>query len=74
VVGDRGRAVHGPARGSRALVDLRLEQLLENPHEQPASAYDERTDQWATVYGDGAGLIVDAIVHEPQRLIVPRLI
>jgi hypothetical protein len=46
----------------------------ENPHEQPASAYDERTDQWATVYGDGADLIVDAIVHEPQRLIVLRLI
>ena len=58
----------------RALVDLRLEQLLENPHQQPASAYDERTDQWTTVYGDGAGLIVYAVVRERQRLIVLRLI
>jgi hypothetical protein len=50
------------------------EQLLENPNEQPVSAYDERTDQWTTVYGDGVGLIVYAVVRERQRLIVLRLI
>ena len=42
----------------RALVDARLEQLLEDPNQQPVAAYDERTDQWTTVYGDGVGLIV----------------
>jgi hypothetical protein len=44
------------------------------PPQQPASAYDERTDQWTTVYGDGAGLIVYAVVRERQRLIILRLI
>jgi hypothetical protein len=58
----------------RALVDARLEQLLENPDEQSVSAYDERTDQWTAVYGDGVGLIVYAVVRERQRLIVLRLI
>jgi hypothetical protein len=58
----------------RALVDARLAQLLENPDEHPVSAYDERTDQWTTVYGDGVGLIVYAVVRERQRLIVLRLI
>jgi hypothetical protein len=42
----------------RTLVDVRLEQLLENPNQQPVAAYDERTDQWATVYGGGVVLIV----------------
>ncbi len=32
-------------------------QVLENPR-APLGGYDERTDQWTTVYGDGAGLIV----------------
>jgi hypothetical protein len=58
----------------RALVDTRLEQLLENPNQQPVSAYDERSDQWTTVHGDGAGLIVYAVVRERQRVIILRLI
>jgi hypothetical protein len=51
----------------RALVDVRLEQMLENPNQQPVSAYDERADQWTTVYGDGLGLNVYAVVREPGQ-------
>lgn len=57
----------------RELVDVRIEQLLENPR-RPAGGYDERTDQWTTVYGDGAGLIVHAVVHDRQRIIILRLV
>lgn len=58
---------------TREQVDARVEELLENPH-QPHSAYDERTDQWTTVYGGGTGLIVYAVVHERQRVIILRLV
>jgi len=58
---------------TRERVDARLEQLLENPR-KPGAYYDERTDQWTTTYGDGAGLLVFAVVHEHQRLIVLRLV
>lgn len=59
---------------AREQIDTRVEQLLENPQQQPRSAYDERTDQWTTTYGDGAGLIVYAVVHDRQRVIVLRLV
>lgn len=57
----------------REQVDARIEQLLENPR-QPAGGYDELTDQWTTIYGGGAGLIVYAVVHERQRVIILRLV
>lgn len=56
----------------RALIDVRLEQLLENPHD--GGGYDERTDQWTTVYGEGVGLIVYAVVSDQQRVIILRLV
>lgn len=37
----------------REQVDARIEQLLENPR-LPEAGYDELTDQWTTIYGDGA--------------------
>lgn len=55
---------------AREQIDTRVEQLLENPRQQPRSAYDERT----TTYGDGAGLIVYAVVHDRQRVIILRLV
>lgn len=58
---------------TRGQVDARIEQLLENSR-QPCGGYDERTDQWTTVYGDGEGLIVYAVVHEWQRVIILRLV
>ncbi|MGH3752564.1 MAG: hypothetical protein ACRDRP_07700 [Pseudonocardiaceae bacterium] len=57
---------------ARKQVDARIEQLLENPR-QPLDGYDELTDQWTTTYGGGAGLIVYAVVHERQRVIILRL-
>ncbi|MGH3915251.1 MAG: hypothetical protein ACRDTC_17865 [Pseudonocardiaceae bacterium] len=54
-------------------IDARVNELLENPR-QPPSAYDERTDQWTTTYGDGAGLIVYAVVHERSTVIILRLV
>ena len=53
--------------------NARIAQLLENPR-QPRDGYDERTDQWTTTYGGGAGLIVYAVVHERQRVIILRLV
>lgn len=55
-------------------IDARTEQLRENLRQQPRSAYDEATDQWTITYGGGAGLIVYAVVHEHQRLIILRLV
>jgi len=57
----------------REQVSARIEQLLENPR-QPRDGYDELTDQWTTTYGGGAGLIVYAIVHERERVIILRLV
>jgi mRNA-degrading endonuclease RelE of RelBE toxin-antitoxin system len=59
---------------AREQIDTRIEQLLENLHQQPRSAYDETTDQWTTTYGGGTGLIVYAVVHEHQLLIILRLV
>ena len=59
---------------AREQIDIRVEQLLENPRQQPRSAYDECTDQWTTTYGAGAGLIVYAIVHDRRRVIILRLV
>lgn len=58
---------------TREQVDGRIEQLLENPR-QPPGGYDGLTDQWTTIYGFGAGLIVYAVVHERQRVIILRLV
>jgi hypothetical protein len=58
---------------ARAEVDTRLKQLLENPR-GPLGGYDQRTDQWTIVYGDGAGLIVYAVVHDRRRVIILRLV
>lgn len=57
----------------RKQVSARIEQLLENPR-QPRDGYDEFTDQWTTTYGGGAGLIVYAVVHERERVIILRLV
>jgi mRNA-degrading endonuclease RelE of RelBE toxin-antitoxin system len=59
---------------AREQIDTRVEQLLENPRQQSRCAYDERTDQWIITYGDGAGLIVYAVVHDRQRVIILRLV
>ena len=58
---------------TRAQISARIEQLLENPRETRDS-YDQLTDQWTTTYGDGAGLIVYGVVHEPRRVIILRLV
>ena len=58
---------------TREQISARIEQLLENPR-QPRDGYDELTDQWTTTYGGGAGLIVYAVVHERQRVIILRLV
>lgn len=57
----------------REQIDTRLELLLENPR-LPEAGYDELTDQWTTIYGDGAGLILYAVVHDQQRVIILRLV
>lgn len=60
------------AARAQGQIDARVEQLLENPR-RPRGAYDERTDQWTTTYGGGAGLILYAVVHEPEKVIILRL-
>ena len=73
LAGDRFRGQHQPARSTPAQISARIEQLLENPR-QPRDSYDQLTDQWTTTYGDGSGLIVYAVVHERQRVIILRLV
>lgn len=58
---------------ARKQVDSRIEQMLENPR-WLQGGYDELTDQWTTTYGGRAGLIVYAVVHERQRVIILRLV
>lgn len=58
---------------TREQISERIEQLLENPR-QSSDGYDELTDPWTTTYGGGAGLIVYAVVHERQRVIILRLV
>ena len=58
---------------SREQISERIEQLLESPR-QPGDSYDELTDQWTTTYGGGSGLIVSAVVHKRQRVIILRLV
>lgn len=57
----------------RTQIDTRIEQLLENPH-QAQDSYDPGSDHWTTTYGGGAGLIVYAVVHPRQRVIILRLV
>ena len=54
-------------------IDARVEQLLES-REGPREAYDSRRDQWVSAYGDGAGLILYAVVHEHRRVLILRLV
>ncbi len=55
------------------LIDAEVAELLEDPR-QPRSAYDQRTDQWTTTYGEGAGLLLLATSVEYQTVIVLRLV
>jgi len=57
----------------RHQVDRRIEELLVDP-QGPAQSYDQPSDQWTTTYGDGAGLIVYAVVPEYRRVLILRII
>ncbi len=57
----------------RRSVDVRIEQLLERP-EGPRAAYDAQSDQWTTTFGDGAGLLLYAVVAQHQQVIILRLV
>ncbi len=54
---------------TRQQIDVRVEQLLERPEGLP-EAYDTRRDRWTTTYGDGAGLILYAVVREQRRVLI----
>jgi hypothetical protein len=54
---------------ARRLVDRRIEELLEDPTGNPA-AYDGVEDEWSIPIGDGAGLILYAVVKEPRRVVI----
>ncbi|WP_301123815.1 MULTISPECIES: hypothetical protein [Mycolicibacterium] len=53
-------------------IDDKLSLILEDPERY--GSYDKPSDQWTTDFGDGAGLIVYAVVHENVKVIVLRLI
>lgn len=61
------------AASDQEQVRARVDQLVERP-ELPPSAYDPASDQWITTYGDGAGLIVCAVVRDRQAVVILRLI
>lgn len=57
----------------QALIDARISALLDNP--TPADAgYDAGSDQWTTTFGNGAGLVLYAVVPEQERVIILRLV
>jgi mRNA-degrading endonuclease RelE of RelBE toxin-antitoxin system len=58
---------------TRALIDRRLAQLVENPTVDPAADYNERSDQWSVPIGDDA-LLFYAVVRELPTVIVLRLV
>lgn len=53
-------------------VDTKLDLLLDDP--ELYGDYDKPSDQWTTDFGDGAGLIVYAVVHQNVKVIVLRLV
>jgi hypothetical protein len=58
---------------TRALVDRRLVQLVENPTADPDADYNERSDQWSVPVGTD-GLLFYAVVRDPPTVIVLRLV
>ena len=58
---------------TRQQIGARVEQLLEWP-EGPPETYDARRDRWITTYGDGARLILYAVVREQRRVLILRLV
>lgn len=60
-----------PAEAQRHIAE-RIRQLLSEPMRDPGG-YDSATDQWIADYGNGAGLIVYAVVPDRQRIIILRL-
>ena len=50
----------------RRLVDLRIDELLENPTGLPHAAYDEQFAQWSAPLGVDEGFILYH-VHEPSQ-------
>lgn len=55
----------------RLLVDHRLTQLLGDPTAD--AVYNRRSDQWS-ISLDDHGLLFYAVVHDPPRVIVLRLV
>ena len=55
-------------------IDQRVRELLEDPHGSNRGDYDLRSDQWTTVYGAGAGLLVYALVEVNRTLLVLGLV
>lgn len=58
---------------ARRQVDERIQELLAQPQGPPGS-YDPPSDQWTTTYGDGAGLILYAVVPTHRRVLILRLV
>jgi hypothetical protein len=73
VAGDRARGVREPA-GRDPRAGRRPHRATAGEPAPTPRRYDELTDQWTTVYGDGAGLLVYAVVSEYQRVIILRLV
>jgi len=53
-------------------IDTKIDLLLDDP--ESYGDYDKPSDQWTTDFGEGAGLIVYAVVHQQVKVIVLRLV
>lgn len=58
---------------TRLLVDHRVAQLLGDPTAHDDAVYNRRSDQWSVPLGDD-GFLFYAVVHDPPRVIVLRLV
>lgn len=52
-------------------IDASLKQILDDPE---SGKYDKSSDQWTVTFGDGAGMIVYAVVRQNVKVIVLRLV
>lgn len=54
---------------TRQLVNLRIEELLEDPTGNSHTQYDEQFDQWTVPIGADEGFILYTVVHEPVQVV-----
>jgi mRNA-degrading endonuclease RelE of RelBE toxin-antitoxin system len=59
---------------TRRLVDRCIQELLQNPTDDPDQQYDSQFDQWSLPIGDDKGWIIYGVVDNARLVILLRLL